>query len=67
MCPISEKKKGVGLFLKPKLCGQDLQISYCLEDSWIGSIPVSIYFTKSIEYFLFIALFMVLLPLHMKP
>ena len=66
MCPIFEKKKDVGLFLKPTLCVQDLQIGYYLEDSHISSILVSIYFTKSIKYFLFISLFMVLLSLHIK-
>ena len=66
MCPKPEKKKGVGLFLEPTLCGQDLQIDYCLEDSWICSISVSMYFTKSIKYFFIYFIVHVLLPLSMK-
>ena len=43
------KEKGVGLFLEPTLYGQDLQIGYCLKNSRISFIPVSMFFTKSIK------------------
>ena len=66
LCGPYLKEKDIRLFFEPTLYGQDLQTSYCLEDSRISSIAVSMYFTKSIKYIFFISLFMVLLPLRIK-
>ena len=49
LCIPDLKPKGFGLFLELTLYGQDLQIGYCLKYSRISSIPVSMYFTKSIK------------------